>query len=192
MKIFLLAVMAGLRRNEIDKLDWTAFHWDKGLIRIETTSVFQAKTEDSLGDVEIDSEMMEIFRGYRARAKGEFVIESSVAARPEANYGHYRCQRDFKALTKWLREHGVTGNTPLHSLRKEFGSRMCATHGIYAASHALRHGDILITSAHYLDKKRRATVGMGHLLTGDDKVIQIGKDAAIKPKPTAKKAVRRA
>jgi hypothetical protein len=27
LKVFLLAGMAGLRRNEIDKLQWKAFHW---------------------------------------------------------------------------------------------------------------------------------------------------------------------
>ena len=32
-KIFLLAVMAGLRRNEIDKLEWPAFRWKDGVIR---------------------------------------------------------------------------------------------------------------------------------------------------------------
>jgi hypothetical protein len=36
-KIFLLAAMAGLRRNEIDKLPWTAFRWDEGVIRIQAT-----------------------------------------------------------------------------------------------------------------------------------------------------------
>ncbi len=164
MKIFLLAVMAGLRRNEIDKLEWAAFRWNEGVIRIEATRFFQPKSESSTGDVEVDPELMEIFRGFRASTKGDFVIESQNAARPEATYSHYRCERNFETLTKWLRSHGVTGNTPLHTLRKEYGSQMCAKHGIYAASHALRHADIAITSQHYLDKKRRATVGMGHLL----------------------------
>jgi integrase len=171
IKIFLLAIMAGLRRNEIDKLEWAAFRWDEGVIRIEATRFFQPKSESSTGDVEVDGEVMEVFRGYRASASGDFVIESSVAARPEATYSHYRCERAFGALTKWLRAHGVTSNTPLHTLRKEYGSQMCAKHGIYAASHALRHADITITSQHYLDKKRRATVGMGHLLTSVENVI---------------------
>jgi integrase len=173
LKIFLLAVMGGLRRNEIDKLLWAAFRWEEGVIRIETTRFFQPKSEDSMGDVEIDKELMEIFRGFRAKAKGDFVIESRNAARPEAEYSHYRCQRDFEALTKWLRAHGVTGNTPLHTLRKEYGSQMCAKHGIYAASRALRHADIAITSQHYLDKRRRATLGMGHLLARDKRVLPI-------------------
>lgn len=173
MKIFLLAVMAGLRRNEIDKLEWTAFRWDDGAIRIDTSHVLQPKTEDSKGDVEVDDELMEVFRAYQKRAEGDFVIESRNPARPEATYGHYRCQREFDALLAWLRAHGVTGNKPLHTLRKEYGSAMCAKHGIYAASYALRHADIKITSQHYLDKKRRATVGLGHLLAGADNVIRL-------------------
>ncbi len=188
MKIFLLAVMAGLRRNEIDKLEWAAFRWNEGVIRIEATRFFQPKSESSTGDVEVDPELMEVFRGFRASAKGDFVIESANAARPDATYSHYRCERAFEALTKWLRAHGVTGNTPLHTLRKEYGSQMCAKHGIYAASHALRHADIAITSQHYLDKKRRATVGMGHLLTGADNVVPL---PALAPKEADSENPRR-
>ena len=135
--------------------------------------LFQPKSESSTGDIEVDPELMEVFRGFRANTKGDFVIESQNAARPDATYSHYRCEREFTALTKWLRAHGVTGNTPLHTLRKEYGSQMCAKHGIYAASHALRHADIAITSQHYLDKKRRATVGMGHLLARAENVVPL-------------------
>jgi hypothetical protein len=35
LKTFLLATMAGLRRNEIDKREWRAFLWDQEVIRIE-------------------------------------------------------------------------------------------------------------------------------------------------------------
>ena len=90
--------------------------------------------------------------------------ESGVAPRPEAKYSHYRCTKHFTQLTTWLRAKGVAGNTPLHTLRKEYGSQICAKYGIYAASHALRHADIAITSQHYLDQKTKVTVGMGHLL----------------------------
>ena len=50
-KIFLLGAMAGLRRNEIDVLPWTAFHWNEGLIRIETTKHYRPKSHNSEGDV---------------------------------------------------------------------------------------------------------------------------------------------
>jgi integrase len=164
LKIFLLAIMAGLRRNEIDKLEWSSFQWTRNVIRIEATSYLQPKSEDSIGDVEVDEELMEIFRRFKLRAKGDFVIESNVAPRIHATYSHYRCERDFTLLTEWLRDHGVTGNRPLHSLRKEYGSQVCAKHGIYAASQALRHADIAITSAHYLTPRTRVTAGLGKLL----------------------------
>ena len=66
MKIFLLAIMAGLRRNEIDKLEWSAFRWSEGVIRVEATHHFQPKSEDSIGDVDVDPELLEIFRGFQA------------------------------------------------------------------------------------------------------------------------------
>ena len=173
LKIFLLATMAGLRRNEIDKLEWRAFRWGDRLIRIEATRYFHPKSEDSVGDVEVDSELLKVFRGFHTRASSEFVIESDVAPRPEATYSHYRCQKHFEALTAWLGDKGVPGNKPLHTLRKEFGSQICKKYGIYLASQALRHADIAITSQHYLDKKRRATVGFGRLLKAPSNVIPI-------------------
>lgn len=167
-KIFLLAVMAGLRRNEIDKLEWSAFRWKEGVIRIEATKWFHPKSEDSLGDVEVDAELMELFRGYRAKATGAFVVESKVAPRPEATFEHSRCHTDFEKVLAWLRNKGVRSKTPLHTLRKEFGSQINKREGIYAASQALRHADISTTSQHYLDKKKRVVSGFGHLLKGEE------------------------
>jgi integrase len=163
-KIFLLAVMVGLRRREIDLLEWPSFRWESGVIRIETTRYFHPKSEDSIGDVQVDPELMEVFRGYRARASGDFVIESSRAPKPGVTYSHYRCQEHFEKLTRWLREQGVNANKPLHTLRKEYGSQICAAHGIHAASRALRHADIGITNQFYTDSRARVTSGFGYLL----------------------------
>lgn len=173
-KIFLLAIMAGLRRNEIDKLEWSAFDWKRGVISIRATSYFSPKTEDSTGDIEVDPEVMELFTGYRATTSDDFVIESRVAPRPNASYSHYRCQRDFEALNKWLQAHGVKVKQPLHTLRKEFGSQLYAKHGIYVASRALRHADIAITSQHYLDKRKRARAGLGRFLAKPSNIISLG------------------
>jgi integrase len=136
-KIFLLAVMAGLRRKEIDLLEWASFRWPENVIRIETTEVFEAKTEESNDDVEVDPELMEIFRGFRAKATRDFVIESRRKPKAGVSYQYYRCQEQFDELIKWLRGKGVKGSKPLHTLRKEFGSEICAVHGIHAASRAL-------------------------------------------------------
>jgi integrase len=79
-------------------------------------------------------------------------------------YNHYRCDKVFKRLTKWLREHGVTSAKPIHELRKAFGSAICQRAGIHQASRSLRHSDIRVTSAVYVDSKSRISVGLGHLL----------------------------
>ena len=164
LKIFLLATMAGLRRNEIDKLQWSAFRWNDSVIRIEETEHFAPKTSDGAGDVPIDKELLAMFRGWHAKASSAFVIEADTEPRSATTYAHYRAQPDFDALTVWLRAKGVTATKPLHELRKEFGSQICAKAGIYAASRMLRHSDIRVTAQHYLDQKERVTIGMGNLL----------------------------
>jgi integrase len=164
LKIFLLATMAGLRRNEIDKLQWQAFRWTAGVIRIEPTEHFTLKTADSGGDMPIDKELAALFRGWHAKATDSFVIEADGEPRTGITYTAYRAQRHFDLLTTWLRGKGVTAIKPLHELRKEFGSQLCAKAGIYVASRMLRHADIAITAQHYLDQKERVTIGMGNLL----------------------------
>ena len=172
-KAFLLAVMVGLRRKEIDLMEWDSFLWDTGVVRVQLTQHFDAKTEDSLGDVAVDSELLELFRGYRARATGAFVIESDGQPKSGVNYWHYRCQDVFDRLIGWLRQNGVKANKPLHTLRKEFGSQVCAVHGVHAASRQLRHADIAITNMFYTDARKRALTGLGYLLKADDKVVPL-------------------
>ena len=170
-KIFLLGAMAGLRRNEIDKLPWSAFRWDEGVIRIEATHFFRPKTADSEGDVLVDPELLEIFRGYHARAKSEFVIESDRCPDNGKLYDHYRCQRAIQDLITWLRSKGITSKTPLHTLRKEYGSQINARYGLTAASEMLRHADVKITAAHYVENKQRSVLGFGHLLKNSRTII---------------------
>jgi integrase len=167
-KIFLLAVMVGLRRREIDLLEWDSFRWDTATIRIAPTEYFLPKTEDSIGDVPVDPELMEVFRAYRARRPWDrFVIMAPGVPKPRVTYIHYRCQKHFERLTAWLRQKGIKENKPIHVLRKEFGSQINAVHGIHAASRALRHADIGITNQFYADSQARVRLGLGHLLSGD-------------------------
>jgi hypothetical protein len=170
LKIFLLATMVGLRRAEIDKLQWDAFRWNHNQVRIETTEHLTPKTSDSTGDVSVEPELMAMFRGWHAKATGPFVIEADTEPRTDASYAHYRAQHDFDALIKWLKGKAVRAIKPLHELRKEFGSQVCAKYGIYAASRMLRHADIAITSQHYIDQKEHVTFGMGNLLVMPDNV----------------------
>ena len=171
-KIFLLGAMAGLRRNEIDLLPWTAFYWNEGVIRIETTEHYRPKSHNSEGDVRVNPELLELFRGYYARRKSEFVIESPSLPPPfDAPYGVYRCMNEMRALLAWLRKKGVVSKTPLHTLRKEFGSQINALYGLLAASEALRHGGIGVTARHYVENRSHSVLGFGHLLTKGERTV---------------------
>src|SRR6185503_18494844 len=111
--------------------------------------------------------LLEILKTYMPKpGKGSpFVIVSSIRPRPQAaSYHHYRCDRLFKELIEWLRSKGITARNALHTLRKEFGSQICAQAGIYAASMALRHSTITITREHYVDKKQPAVFQVSKLL----------------------------
>ena len=110
---------------------------------------------------------------YRPKSDSDFVIESGgdVTAAVAGSYDHYRCHREFVALCKWLRSHGVTSSKPLHTLRKEFGSQIHARYGLLAASEALRHCGVSVTARHYIENKQRSVLGFGHLLKSEERTI---------------------
>jgi integrase len=181
-KIFLLATFAGLRRKEADLLEWQSVRFDEGVIRIERTDHFKGKTDGSCADVDVDREVMELLRGYRAKATGKFVIESDRQPHAASSYQHYRCQPSFRKLSDWLRTKGITGHQTTHILRKEYGSQLCEKFGIHSASVGLRHASIGLTSSFYVDNRKRATLGLGHLLSGDQptKVVPMSAESAQK------------
>jgi integrase len=164
-KALLLALFCGLRRAEIDLLEWTALDWANGRIWVETTEHFRTKTEDSEDYVEPDAEVLDELRGFMKGTKSPFVIVSPLPPRAGLDRQYYRSEGTFRHLTAWLRSKGVNSNKPIHELRKEFGSLVNLKHGIYAASCALRHSDITTSARHYIARKERVTVGLGHLLT---------------------------
>jgi integrase len=169
--VVLIALAAGLRKGEIDTLCWHQIDFERGLIRIEHTDKASLKSADSRGEVPIDASVVELLRGFRARASGVFVIESGDnVSGPRAWGRNYRAQSVFDRVTAWLRKHGVTAKKPLHELRKELGALITAEHGIYAASRVLRHSDLSTTAAHYTDLKTRPTIPVGEWLTPENVV----------------------
>jgi hypothetical protein len=107
---------------------------------------------------------MNLFRAYYEGARGRFVVKSRHAPLPAKPRQYYRCERTFEQVNAWLRKHGVNGNKPLQTLRKEYGSLLTRSYGIHAASRALRHADLRTTSEHYSDSTVRVTPGIGRLL----------------------------
>jgi integrase len=174
-KAFLLAVCCGLRRGEIDHLEWRAFGWSAQKLHIEPTEHLAVKTEDSIGEIDLEPELASLFQRFGRDSTSSFVIEtpdgdprppSHANATPQSsrNSYRYRCQRVFTRLNQWLRAHEVSTLRPLHALRKEYGSQVCDRHGLFAASRALRHADVSVTADFYVDKRSRATPGLGELL----------------------------
>jgi integrase len=127
-KVLILALGAGLRRGEIDRLLWRQIDFKAGVIRIEATEVGDLKSEDSAGQVAIDETLCGILQGFKAKARSQFVIEGPEEEKASSRaWGHaYRCTPTFDFLSAWLRKQGVDVNKPLHTLRKEAGA-MVAT-----------------------------------------------------------------
>src|SRR5439155_18672367 len=61
-KIILLALGAGLRRDEIDKLQWGQIQWHRSTIRVETTEHGGTKSAESEADVDVDPGLLEILK----------------------------------------------------------------------------------------------------------------------------------
>lgn len=150
-KIFVLALLCGLRVSEIDFLLWSSFDFAGKVLLIRTSEYHQLKSEDSEGDIDLSDDMNSLFQSFSQQATGQFVIESEGAV--DRSVGSYRCQQHISFLNAWLREKGVTEPKPIHTLRKEVGATLASEQGIYAASRYLRHSDIRITAAIYADKK---------------------------------------
>ena len=156
-KVLLLACMCGLRISEIDHLLWTAFDFEAETLAVRDSQYHQLKSEDSAGEIDLTPEVASVFKGFQALANGEFVIESPYPPRKPGDSRHYRCDGIFNRLRAWLRENGVDAKKPIHELRKEIGSIIASEHDIFVASRYLRHSDIRITAAIYVDKKRKIT-----------------------------------
>jgi integrase len=172
-KAITLATCCGLRRNEIDKIEYSMFNLDQGTLSIDNSAYLHVKSERSKGVVELEPALIPVVRAWQAKATGSFVLESLVKPRLDSRFQHYRCMETFSRAVAWLRAAGVKSNEPLHFCRKLYGSLICDAHGIFAASRSLRHADISTTSRHYVSRTENVLPGLGSVLTSSDKVIPI-------------------
>jgi integrase len=101
---------------------------------------------------------------FRTAPETSPVVDAGIPFRQSTGPQYYRCQETFERVTAWLRSERVTGDKPLHTLRKEFGSIICAAADIHTASRQLRHSNLATTAAFYADHRRRATVPVANML----------------------------
>ena len=165
----LLGIATALRRGELDQLLWTNVDLENGRI-IVSSEHGRLKTPESYGTVDIDGHMVEVLRGFRARARSKFVIEGGRESRPGLHraWSRYRCEATFDYVNQWLRRHGVDSFKPLHTLRKESGSLMAQQYGLFLAQQHLRHRDVSTTAHFYLDRKTKAAIDTAALLKADE------------------------
>jgi len=163
-KIFLLALICGLRVSEIDFLLWEAFDFRTGVLTIENTEYHELKSEDSAGEINLSEDLQSIFSDLSKIADGDFVIQSGASIERPASARTYRCKTHINVLIAWLRKNEVRATKPIHELRKEIGSIIASEEGIFAASRYLRHSDIRITSAIYADQKKPIIPSVGREL----------------------------
>ncbi|AHF89907.1 integrase [Opitutaceae bacterium TAV5] len=152
--IFILAIGAGMRRNEIDKLPWSHVDLPSGTVTVAPTKYSRLKSDSSVGKIQLEPRFAEKLREHAAENRGEFVLPSVVPARQDSPLRHYRCMKDFTALCAWLKTKGITRSVNrIHTLRKEFGSHIAQRRGIFAASSGLRHSTIGVTRKFYVSSK---------------------------------------
>lgn len=181
-KAFLLGLFVGLRKAEIDLLEWQMLDFSANVIRLQQTEWLHLKTHDSAAEITVDSEVLAELRAFQPPPPAtpapwsQFILVSARPPHPESKRPYYRCLHTFRRLNKWLRSKGDMVQKPLHELRKELGAMIVTEHGIFAASHFLRHSDISTTARHYADHKARITVGLG-------KYLGTAPGATVAPKP---------
>ena len=121
-KVILAALGAGLRRAEIDGLGPHQLDPRGPTIHVMTHEYFETKTDESTGGVHVELDLLEELK-VNLDPTSVFVVEPQTppADGPRAP-GYYRCDRTFVRVTNWLRKNGVNSDSPIHVLRKEFGS----------------------------------------------------------------------
>jgi integrase len=161
-QILTLGLCLGLRREEIDRLQWKQVRWEKKLIVIEETDCFAPKA-DSGGEVAFDAGLVSLLKDWQSKASGRFVIEGVDPKELPVSL-KYRAKKSGEVLIGWLRGKGITrAKKPIHALRKEFGAEVCKVAGVHAAASVLRHSDIRTTTDHYTDRRGHTTGGFGNV-----------------------------
>jgi len=151
---FLLLITGGLRRAEADLLPWAHLDLtnDTPAVRIEATEHFLPKTEESARDIPLPEDVARFLRARRLEApEAEFVL-NGTAPKTAKRTNTYRAEA-WEPLTAWIRTKGITGQKPLHELRKLSGSLVNATAGIEAARRHLGHANITTTSNSYVSAR---------------------------------------
>jgi len=162
--VILLAAFAGLRRREIDLLEWPSIDFKNEMIQLRITDYYHPKTADSLRPIPLrDRSVLDWFKARKRvqDATDGFVIVPDAPYTKDQKLDYYRCEELFERLTRWLRTHGIKDVRPLHALRKEAGSDIVKRAGLISGAAFLRHKSPTVTAMHYSDYRITETPNFG-------------------------------
>jgi integrase len=152
-QLVLLELGVGLRREESDKAQWDWFFVLKGRrhIEVKKTPYFTPKGKRRRV-IPVEEILWEALQQGRqdgspfvvpGKAPKEYTRKTTPTNIP------YRCERHHRTLIAWLRNKGITDSKPCHLLRKEFGSYVATSFGLFAAQRLLGHSSPSVTEAFY-------------------------------------------
>lgn len=143
-RAFVLAAYAGLRAGEIKAARWD---WLEGNVLYVGGREFVAKSR-KWRPIGMAPEVVALIEKCGDKV-GEFIVGSS----PEITV--------TRKLPGLLRAVGFESRTPVHSLRRLFGSKVAAVAGLWGAQNALGHAKPETTAKHYARQLNMApAVGM--------------------------------
>ena len=152
-RTLVLALQFGLRRAEMDRLQWQHVDLVTGQLSVEGTEAGATKTGASARVLDVSPGMIAVLAEWKEGAIGDYVVAPLAALRPK-RWSSYRADVAFEEVLGWLRGRGWDSAQPLHQLRKEFGSMVSMNFGVFEASEALGHSDVRVTAALYVSAKR--------------------------------------
>lgn len=181
--MFQLALFCGMRRNEIDKarISWLGKQKDHTILTIQRESDFIPKSKQNrqiliphdLHDKLLSARQEIIAKFANSTHLYQRILESpyliptpeKIKNRATVKSDILRLDTKFRAFVNWLRENGFPdSNSPIHSLRKEFGALVATKHGLYAASVLLGHASYQVTIDHYAALVEQPTIDINALI----------------------------
>jgi integrase len=152
--LMLLELGVGLRREEADKAEWSWFFTDKDgrhYIEVKKTKYFTPKGKKRR-IIPVENVLWDAIHATRSD-DSPFIVPGNVpkvyTRQTEPKNVPYRCEPDHRTLVAWLRKRGINDSKPCHMLRKEFGSYVATSFGIFAAQRLLGHSSPAVTEALY-------------------------------------------
>lgn len=136
--IMALGLHFGMRRKEIffARREWFDIDEDRCAVCIHAEGQFKPKNGldgYTAGDPNWGSKILEMANGF------DYLVTDRAR----------KAEKTFKKVTDALRGIGWTRQSPLHELRKLYGSYLATTKGLYVAQSYLRHTSPQVTSQYY-------------------------------------------